>query len=345
MSSTQPYRIAFFSKSKSRTLYTTFVMGGLQRLGCTVWHVNQNVLRRRLGRRIAHAWTCRSVRRYRPDAIVVFSGDIQMETLDYLVESEITERLAFLLDDYFAVEAPVTEKIKRGDFFFHTMRGQLEEYRNAGVKNPIYLHSGVDPGIHFPGREKKKYISDVAFIGGAIYEHRLRLIRTLSEQVDLKLYGPGWRQEGLESVTERLEVPGFRRVCSSAKIILGIDKTHDRELYFSNRTWFVLGCKGFLLTRYVPGLETMFANHEHLVWFRTPEEALDQIHFYLSHPSSRERIATAGHEFARRLYPFDRMAKNMVDVMFHGHSPQPLSDPGPSFQSGHYALNQRSSDV
>lgn len=338
MTSRSSPKIAFFGKSKSRTLYTTFVMRGLERQACRVWHINPNTLRRWLGPKLANLWICRALRRYQPDAVVIFSGDIQMNTLDYLVESQLTPRIAFLLDDYFSVDAPVTDKIRKGDFFFHTTPSQLEEYRMAGVKRPVYVHSGVDPDIHYKGRPKAEYMSDVAFVGGAVYEHRIDLIRTLSEQVDLKLYGPGWWDKGLPSVTERLEVPGFRRLCRSAKIILGVDKTHERELYFSNRTWFVLGCGGFLLTRYVPGLEKIFANHKHLVWFHSDKEAVEQIRFYLGHPGTCDAIARAGHEFAHGFYPFDRMARNMIDVMFHDREPLPLTDPGKSFASGSEAL-------
>ena len=43
-----------------------------------------------------------------------------------------------------------------------------------------------------------------------------------------------------------------------SKIMLGIDVTDQLEGCFSNRTWITLGCGGFLLTRYIPGLGKNF---------------------------------------------------------------------------------------
>jgi spore maturation protein CgeB len=268
---------------------------------------------------------------FRPDAIVIFSGDIQDETFDHF-HGRI--KTALLLDDYFPIEAPVTRYIKRVDVFFHTMTGQLEEYRAAGTRHAVYLHSGVDPDWHVRSTPSRAFASDVAFVGGAVYPDRIDLIKTLHKEVDLKIYGSGWRKFDIQPARDRIAVKDFSRVCASAKIIVGIDKAADRELYFSNRTWFVLGCGGFLLTRYIPGLERIFANHKHMVWYRDSEEALDQIRFYLKNDAFRKRIASTGHDYVHTHYPFDRMASNMVDVLFHDRAPRPLTDPGPSLQRG-----------
>lgn len=75
------YRIAFFCKHKQRTLYALYIAWALERLGCTVKHVNPHKVKRFLGRRLADAWVRRSVRRFRPDAIIFFSRDIFPETL------------------------------------------------------------------------------------------------------------------------------------------------------------------------------------------------------------------------------------------------------------------------
>ena len=50
----------------------------------------------------------------------------------------------------------------------------------------------------------------------------------------------------------------YRLACRGAKIVLGRDWRDDCTWYFSNRTWFTLGCGGFLLTNYAPDLEAIF---------------------------------------------------------------------------------------
>jgi hypothetical protein len=321
------YRIAFFTKSKNTTLYTSYVIWALRRAGCKVLRVNMAKLRRHLGAKLADRLTRRRVDRFRPDACIIFSGDMQRETLEYYRGRVGT---ALLLDDYFPVASPVTEKIKMVDVFFHTMTGQLDEYRAAGAKRAVYVHSGVDPQVHRRSKPVARYTSDVAFIGKAFYDERIRLIQSLAGDVDLKVYGKGWQEYGVPAARSVVGVKAFSRICGSAKIMLGIDKAADRELYFSNRTWFVLGCGGVLLTRYVPGLEQMFANHKHLVWFQDVGEVAELIRYYLKHENERQRIGRAGYDFAHEHYPFDRMAENMIRVVFENGEPTPLTDPGPS---------------
>lgn len=323
----QAPRIAFFTKSKSTTLYTTFIIRALERVGCRVLSVNVSSLRRLYGKSRADVLVRRRIDRFQPDASIIFSSDIEDSTLDYLAGRTKT---ALLLDDYYPVDSPLLPKIQKVDTFFLTSTGQIEDYKAAGARSVVYLHSGVDPTDHRPGRFKRKFSSDVAFIGKANFQERVDMIRTLSERVDLKVYGARWEQHGLTATRETVGVANFRRVCASAKIIFGMDKTADQELYFSNRTWFVLGCGGFLLTRYVPKLECLFANHKHLVWFKELDEAIDLIRFYSQNDEARQKIQREGHRFVHEHYRFDRMAENIRRALFLGEAPVPFTPPGPS---------------
>lgn len=334
---TYSQRIVFFTKHKKKTLYTIYVIRALRRLGCTVKHINPRTYARWLGDAFAQKMVRRAVDRFKPDVVFVFSNDIFKETLEYFASKYTT---AHLLDDDFPVDTPLTEKIKLCDLFFHTQKGRLEEYRAAGVKRPTYVPSGVDPDTHQPGRRRECFVSDVAFMGKAIYPDRLELLTALAPEVDMKVYGAGWQKSdtGITAAREGVGPKEFAEICTSAKIVLGIDKTAEKELYFSNRTWFALGSGGFLLTRYVDGLERVFANHVHLVWFTDPADALAQIRFYLAHDDLRQKIAKTGHEFVHRMYPNDRMAESMLRVLFEDAEVPPLTDPGPSFESGEAAL-------
>jgi spore maturation protein CgeB len=62
--------------------------------------------------------------------------------------------------------------------------------------------------------------------------------------------------------------------------------------------WAILGCGGFYLGRYVPGIETFAADGQHCAWYRSPAEAAQLVRHYLSRPAEREQIARAGREHA-----------------------------------------------
>ena len=108
----------------------------------------------------------------------------------------------------------------------------------------------------------------------------------------------------------------YRAICGSAGIVIGCDGFHHTcEGYFSNRTWLTLGSRGFLLTNYAPGLEDIFENHRHLVWYRSVEECLELIEHYRARPDDRARIAAEGHAFARAHRTYDDFARDLVDLI------------------------------
>jgi spore maturation protein CgeB len=53
----------------------------------------------------------------------------------------------------------------------------------------------------------------------------------------------------------------------------------------------------FLLIRYFPGVENIFVNHRHLVWFHSDDEGLRLIEYYLTNSDEREQIARQGHTY------------------------------------------------
>jgi spore maturation protein CgeB len=104
-------------------------------------------------------------------------------------------------------------------------------------------------------------------------------------------------------------------LCASAKVIIGIDNANDCDRYFSNRTWITLGCGGFLLTQYVPGLEELFDDGVQLASYKTFEECADKVAYYVAHDEERRRIASAGYALVHEKHTYDQRTREMLDVL------------------------------
>jgi spore maturation protein CgeB len=87
----------------------------------------------------------------------------------------------------------------------------------------------------------------------------------------------------------------------------------DLEACFSNRVVNTLACGGFLILRYSPGLETVFLNHEHLVWYRTESELFSLVERYLNEPGERERIANRGRELVTASFTYDQAVTQILE--------------------------------
>ncbi len=221
------------------------------------------------------------------------------------------------------------------DVFLTSAAGMLPRYR-ALAPTPSYW---VYEGVYLPGfpaaapslAQWPTYASEVAFIGNvfhppvsdsALAQRRYGLLRKIAERYRLKVWGP----QGDPSTRERWDVPAplipwpaFHqetvKICQAANVVLGINTINTVERYFSNRTYLTLASGGFHLTHYVPGLETMFQNHRHLVWYRDDDECLELLDHYLPRDEARRQIARAGRAWTRRRYGMRRQVNKMLAIL------------------------------
>lgn len=84
------------------------------------------------------------------------------------------------------------------------------------------------------------------------------------------------------------------------------------EGYTSNRLYNILSSGGFCLTLWFPGIEDLFENKKHLVWFKNRDEGVELAKYYLEHKEEREEIARQGQEF----YQKHHTAQKRLDEMF-----------------------------
>jgi len=209
------------------------------------------------------------------------------------------------------------------DSFFVTAGGLVNRYRRLGFQNVYHLWEGCDPQVHrYIESGSPLYRCEVAFVGTnkAGREQLLRQIKKRGFQV--KIWGsPSWPAD-LPYQGELWDSENFAKVCSGAKIVLGLNDNNVIPDYFSDRTFLTLACRGFHLTSYVPGLEKWFTNKEHLVWFNILkgafhryDECINLINYYLKKPEERMRIAVAGQKHVYSNYTWRHSMEKMVGIL------------------------------
>ncbi len=82
-------------------------------------------------------------------------------------------------------------------------------------------------------------------------------------------------------------------VFRQSKINLNIT-TRSITSGLSQRIWDVLGCRGFLITNYQPEIDQFFSDGNDLVTYKSYEELIDKISYYLENNTERESIAQNG---------------------------------------------------
>jgi Glycosyl transferases group 1 len=221
------------------------------------------------------------------------------------------------------------------DAFFVTARGMVPHYQALGGTPVHWIVEGVHlpsfPEADVPAAQRPLYHSEVAFVGNllqppvedlALARRRFHLLSAVCERFDLKIWGPQGDTRAASVWGDRCPIirwPAYNeelvKICQSSDIMLGINTINTVPLYFSNRTYLTLASGGFHLTHYVPELEKMFTNGEHLVWYHDDGECLDLIDHYLQRPEERRRIAAAGRTWVQERYGMDRQVMKMIDIL------------------------------
>ena len=75
----------------------------------------------------------------------------------------------------------------------------------------------------------------------------------------------------------------------------------------------ILGAGGFALTNYCFETAELFQEDKEIVMFRTPEELVDKVAYYLKHDREREKIAKAGREKVLKCYTYERKLKQLME--------------------------------
>jgi hypothetical protein len=228
--------------------------------------------------------TLRAIKRDTGAVVAYFYADVRREVEPYVVE--------------LGREADVT-------LLQHQDPRLLACYTAAGVRRIGFWRHGVDPAVFRPRPISKT--QDLAFLANNPLAHRdaipgceerLEFVHAVvSGGWDLHLYGTGWerlRGHARVHLHPFVSADALAEACSTARITLGFGSAN---LYLCTSWPRPLKCMAsgaFHLTRYFPGLETVFHGGREVVWFHSIHEAMELIRYYLDHDGEREEIAAAG---------------------------------------------------
>lgn len=184
----------------------------------------------------------------------------------------------------------------------------VAEYRERGIPSAYWQVASEQPTqiLQMP-----KY--DVVFLANARDMGRKRFGEWLkSLPYDVALYGSGWGRLG--SGDTHYDFAASHAIMQNAAICIGDNQFPDTRGFVSNRFFETLYAGGFLIHQRVKGLDelTGFVEGKHYIGFDTLKELQELIHYYMSNPAERKKIAKAGRRYARRFHSFDARVKELV---------------------------------
>lgn len=188
------------------------------------------------------------------------------------------------------------ETAKKADFVFCAQKRAVEEMKRDGVNNPIWLPHAMEPQA-YPKFDllSKKY--DVCFVGHVNSRNREDALDRLFKEFPNFYYGQQLFEQAARKYAE-------------SKVCFNISMADDLIM----RVFEVMGTGSFLLTNWVPTIEELFEDGKHLVLYRSMDEMIDKVNYYLKHDDEREKIAQAGYEEVMRAHTIQHRVSKMLDV-------------------------------
>lgn len=289
----------------------------LRRAGHDTLLFDDRRTKRLFGRRATQFLALRAARRFQPDFVFLSKClALDLETVATIVHGR---RNAMWYHDpqwYADTDRPDVGHIaavgKLSDVFFVT--GFDEEWRALGLPARFLPAAGNRDIV--PGKKAERYASDISFIGGGYDPERAAFLKALSQQVDVRVFGPGWEEwrSDLHWNGHNVEGAEFASVCASASIVLGVNPARavGATTYASDRVWMVILGGGFYMGARTPGMDRMLLDGVHCGWYSGVEECVRLSREYLANPLARERVRTAGEAFVRAHHTYDQRIGNLL---------------------------------
>jgi len=209
------------------------------------------------------------------------------------------------------------------DYLFFVDKYISDELKKDLNLNTFYLPQACFPKYHYKTelteKEKNIYGCDIANAGN-MYPARIALYRQLSKY-NFKMWGslpPVWAYDKqIESILQKKHVHHKEKskAFNGAKIIL--NNLHPSVINGTNkRTFEVTGCGAFLLTKYRPALDDLFADGKEIVTYKNFDEMIEKINFYLRHNDLRRQIANAGMKRTHKDHTLKIRLTKMLSIIF-----------------------------
>lgn len=253
------------------------------------------------------------VKRFRPHILLAYRAThVFSSTLRKIKRiSPGTNLIQYCNDDPFSQNASkfLWRHLKRAvpiyDMHFVYRQHNIGDFQNLGAKRVNLLRSYYIPEQNYQVKLKKSdscYICDVLFAGHYEGDFRVDYLETvLKSGVKLNLFGGGWTDANLSfnSPLHKLcpvaPVVGedYRKAISGAKIALCFLSKLNRDTY-TRRNFEIPATGTFMLSEYSDDLATMFQEGYEAEFFRSKEEMIEKINYYIANDSKRRLIAERG---------------------------------------------------
>lgn len=206
------------------------------------------------------------------------------------------------------------------DYYFSKEPYIVDTLRHKGGLNAHYLPEGFNPRVHQrPPVEKAvaEWLTNIdVLVFGSLYAYRTRMVEQLMRAgVRVSVYGKQgpYVSPSVNAVVHQqyLVGPEKNRLLYGAKIVF--NNFHYAEVSSVNQNYFEInGIGAFQLSDYKPTVDDYTGVPAEQVTYRTMDDAIDKIRYYLARPAKRHELADRQYTHFQQYHTLDRRVSQLL---------------------------------
>ncbi|KDB08743.1 hypothetical protein LIG30_2201 [Burkholderia sp. lig30] len=257
------------------------------------------------------------IRHARPD--ILYLQDLNLFSRDLLQQLRDEGSIGIAVGQI-ACPMPEWEYLDGLDLILTSFPHYVGRFRERGIASE-YFRIGFDPivldEIGKPARDHA-----CTFVGGISAAHagRLNLLEQLAREVDMTFYGYG--ADGLDRnspIRPRHQGEawslGMYTALARSRITVNVHIDAAENNANNMRLYEATGCGALLVTDEKANLAELFEPEREVVTYRSPQEAVEKIRYYMDHPQEASAIALAGQARTLREHTYRHRMDELVDIL------------------------------
>ncbi len=283
---------------------------GLQSRVFDVLHWRQRI------KQLAAPMLAAAIERFEPD-IILCTREAQLLGFERL-RRLFRNRTAVMWHVDPVAQDGVLELARACGTLYLTYAGQRQWYRDQGVPVVRFLPQAMAPERDVPSPDTRpEYRCDVSFVGSGPYPYRWPVLQAVAAACRLQVRGPGWDNVSPPFPVVGPAVHGRRlaQVIAGAAVSLGasaLPAQHDDYASASDRMWRIMAGGGAYVGEHVAGIEQFATPGEHCLWYRSPDECVEQVRALLADPERRRAMADRGRAHALAHHTYDHRLRLLL---------------------------------
>lgn len=269
---------------------------------------------------------------FNPEVAITLVGfKFPIKMVEWLNKQQVKTAVWFTEDPYYMDRTMTLSPYY--DFLFTIDSAALEYYKNNGHKHAYQLPLAAEPEVFRPRQTQGKYNSDICILGYP-YPNRTNYIRFLLQNTNYKIKVVGrwkntlnqFRNHSNLDIHEGWVEPSIAAdFYNGANIVLNTHRPFNlRENQnrlgivgksINNRTFDAAACGSFQLIEFKEDLPEHFIENEELVCFRSYQELLQKLDYYMQSKEERERIANNARERVLGEHTFKHRLDKMLAII------------------------------